>query len=471
MSVTTYTSVTIQERESSCTILPDDGGKIPFIKGTITPVLSNTDDVITFITASNFGQQRVKQINSDTVVTLIDKNGAVTNPATVVDVHTELVEKNFFFDTSITDINDRLTELENAEIQITIYRVLETQGGATAGTISFPAGSVLNEEAFQEYSNCVLSEINAQEAPTYENPTDGSGNIIDSTLDSSGNWTITSAVTSDIAIIFRVNTTLTEYGDWIDSDLDSVLDAIVFGQVTSVNGEVGAVVLTTTEIPEGTNLYYTEARVTANPSVTANTTKVSANGSINTHNDVDTSTNAPTTGQYLNWDGTNWVPVTLKDEGYLDSANNFRVGQTTEGLIVNAASEETYLELTFTPIISGSYKLECSFDYSIDTTTSDFIGNVDVRRTTDDVVIGVLTTIRKEPQDSGQGGIILDVLAGGVISGTDTTGTDQIDNRASWWQGDLVQGTEYSLQLRWQPSAGGVEATIHRGRVRYEFKQ
>jgi hypothetical protein len=41
--------------------------------------------------------------------------------------------------------------------------------------------------------------------------------------------------------------------------------------VTSVNAKTGVVVLSTTDIAEGTNLYYTEGRVTANASVAANT--------------------------------------------------------------------------------------------------------------------------------------------------------------------------------------------------------
>ena len=36
---------------------------------------------------------------------------------------------------------------------------------------------------------------------------------------------------------------------------------------------------------------------------------VSAAGSINTHNDVDTSTNTPVNGQTLKWNGINWVPA------------------------------------------------------------------------------------------------------------------------------------------------------------------
>ena len=44
--------------------------------------------------------------------------------------------------------------------------------------------------------------------------------------------------------------------------------------VDSVNGQTGAVSLSTTNVSEGTNLYYTDARVTANSSVAANTAKV-----------------------------------------------------------------------------------------------------------------------------------------------------------------------------------------------------
>ncbi len=38
-------------------------------------------------------------------------------------------------------------------------------------------------------------------------------------------------------------------------------------------------------------------------------TPVSATGSIDTHSDVDVSTNAPTNGQVLNWNGSNWIPA------------------------------------------------------------------------------------------------------------------------------------------------------------------
>ncbi len=45
-------------------------------------------------------------------------------------------------------------------------------------------------------------------------------------------------------------------------------------------------------------------------------TPVSATGSINTHSDVDTSTNIPANGQVLSWNGTNWVPADDSDTTY-----------------------------------------------------------------------------------------------------------------------------------------------------------
>ena len=80
--------------------------------------------------------------------------------------------------------------------------------------------------------------------------------------------------------------------------------------VQSVAGKTGVVLLDTDDVTEATNLYYTESRVTANVSVAANTAKVSADGSIDTHSDVDTTTIAPTNGQALLWDNPNseWRP-------------------------------------------------------------------------------------------------------------------------------------------------------------------
>ena len=71
------------------------------------------------------------------------------------------------------------------------------------------------------------------------------------------------------------------------------------GAVNSVNGATGTVVLNTGDITENTNLYYTEARVSANTNVAANTAKVGITTAQATDitnsvkNDTDTYTSTP----------------------------------------------------------------------------------------------------------------------------------------------------------------------------------
>jgi len=85
------------------------------------------------------------------------------------------------------------------------------------------------------------------------------------------------------------------------------------GAVDSVNGQTGVVVLTTTDISEGTNLYFTDARVEANSAVTLNTAKV-------------TFPEAPNDGQQYARQSQGWSVVS--GGGAVDSVN----GQT--GVVV-----------------------------------------------------------------------------------------------------------------------------------------
>lgn len=52
-----------------------------------------------------------------------------------------------------------------------------------------------------------------------------------------------------------------------------------------------------------------DTEVANNSAVTANTAKISADGSVNTHSDVDTVSTTPARDQVLKWNGTNWVPA------------------------------------------------------------------------------------------------------------------------------------------------------------------
>jgi hypothetical protein len=81
------------------------------------------------------------------------------------------------------------------------------------------------------------------------------------------------------------------------------------GTVSSVNGLSGIVVLDTDDVNEGsTNLYYTDGRVD---------TRI---GSTNLSALADVSSTAPTNGQVLKWNGTEWAPASDQAGAGISSA-------------------------------------------------------------------------------------------------------------------------------------------------------
>jgi hypothetical protein len=122
-------------------------------------------------------------------------------------------------------------------------------------------------------------------------------------------------------------------GDWVISNGTDWEKVDNSQSVTSVNGQQGVVVLTTTDIAEGTNLYYTNARVALAPAVVANTAKVSFPGfgttagtalegntvipAAYTDADVDAHLNVSTAqlDQVLSWSGVDYTWVNQSGGG------------------------------------------------------------------------------------------------------------------------------------------------------------
>ena len=96
----------------------------------------------------------------------------------------------------------------------------------------------------------------------------------------------------------------------------------------------------TDNIPEGAvNLYYTEARVSANSAVVLNTAKVSADGSVTTHNDVTSAGSGQiiTTGERNNIAANTadrHVPITVTDSSNIDLTLS---GQDVSADLINTA--------------------------------------------------------------------------------------------------------------------------------------
>ena len=110
----------------------------------------------------------------------------------------------------------------------------------------------------QTYQGLLKTTDNTEVSATAKEITDGKGNGTGVTLDNSGNLVANATVTANAFV-----------GD------GSGLTNLPAAAVSSVNTQTGAVVLDTDDIAQGsTNEYYTDAKVSANADVVANTSKV-----------------------------------------------------------------------------------------------------------------------------------------------------------------------------------------------------
>jgi hypothetical protein len=143
--------------------------------------------------------------------------------------------------------------------------------------------------------------------------------------------------------------------------LNGNIGALVTG-VSSVNGQTGAVTLTTSNIAEGTNLYFTQARVSANTDVAANTaarhnavTLGTANGlSLNTQQLSLGLASAGVTGALS---GTDWSTFNSKQQA-LNGTGFVKISGTTisydnSTYLTTAAAASTYVTLDTAQTING----------------------------------------------------------------------------------------------------------------------
>ena len=111
--------------------------------------------------------------------------------------------------------------------------------------------TLFNTKISETYEGLIKTSDNGVIGAVEKNLTDGLGN----------------------ASTFSIGTSTASFTGTLDLTNATVL-GLSTGAVDSVNGQTGVVVLTTTDINEGTNLYFTDARVAANSAVTLNTAKV-----------------------------------------------------------------------------------------------------------------------------------------------------------------------------------------------------
>ena len=109
----------------------------------------------------------------------------------------------------------------------------------------------------------------------------------------------------------------------LQTDIDNlgIVDANLQSQITSNDSDIASIqaeqITQNSDISTNqTNISSLQAsQITQDAAIALNTAKVSADGSIDTHSDVDTTTAPPVLGDQLEWDGSNWVPKSI-DNGF-----------------------------------------------------------------------------------------------------------------------------------------------------------
>ena len=178
-----------------------------------------------------------------------------------------------------------------------------------------------------------------------------------------------------------------------------------------------------------------DTAVSSNSDVVANTAKVSADGSIDTHSDVDTSTTAPTSGQALAWSGTQWVPTTI-------SAG----GAVSWGTIIGTLSNQTDLQNALdakvdeNAAITGATKTKITYD-------SKGLVTAGVDATTDDITEGSINKYYPSADETKLAGIEAGAEVNNISDVDATDLTDGLDSTLHFHSADRDRANHTGTQL------------------------
>ena len=245
---------------------------------------------------------------------------------------------------------------------------------ATAGSTNINGITSWNVGDWIIFNGSTWDKVDNTDAVSSVNGYTGAVSLVTSDVPESGSLYFTNAR--------AIGSTLTGYtsGAGVVAATDSILQAIqklngnVSGLVTGVSsvfGRTGAVVAasgdyTTTQVTEGTNLYYTEARVNANTNVAANTAARHAAVTIGTANGLSLSTQAlslaaastSTTGALTStdWNTFNGKQAALNGTGFVKISGT-TISYDNSTYLTTSSASATYLPLTggtLTGALSGT---------------------------------------------------------------------------------------------------------------------
>lgn len=195
------------------------------------------------------------------------------------------------------------------------------------------------------------------------------------TLSFTGTGGISTSITGDtLTIDGTSNDTFIEHGDTPATYTSQGLNVV---RVNVGETALEFTDLSTSDVDEGTNLYYTEARVSANTDVSANTTHRTSDGSDHTYINQDVTSNSSPSFKNLTVDNGGLVNTNLNVNGSTD----FTIRATaTDTLVIRdstAGSNRISISGTGDITFNSAYTFPTSDGTTDQILVTDGVGNVD----------------------------------------------------------------------------------------------
>ena len=116
-----------------------------------------------------------------------------------------IIKKNKLYSQAGSDpyLGTRILTLENNVYKITYYEIIS----GASGSLTIPTGATINADEFGLSGNCILSEIDSFNKPTYKSPVTSSGVAVTASLNVSNKTWVKSGVTTStyVALIYSFN--------------------------------------------------------------------------------------------------------------------------------------------------------------------------------------------------------------------------------------------------------------------------
>lgn len=145
-------------------------------------------------------------------------------------MHGNLLNKNKLklFNTANSDLAARILILENNVYKVTYYEIIS----GASGTLTVPTAATINANEFSG-ANCILSEIDINNKPTWVSPKTAGGTVVTATLNTgTGAW-VKSGVTvsANVALIYSINIAAKDYSNLTNF---YIIDETVIGDFSYV---------------------------------------------------------------------------------------------------------------------------------------------------------------------------------------------------------------------------------------------